>query len=220
MEERVHYGPRNEQDPPIDPEVWRKAKRLVTIYRPQLLIKPFEVRTKRWRKQILRKEDGFYYIDTSIYDDVQRKYQQRLGDRLNKWRIGHIEVIDIDVYTMRHRPFIHQVKCFGLFGDEEIHELQNKIIDSPIVQQIGPPYQKGADVHRATCITCFPTLGLTHHQDNPYPIIIHKELVTNRFKSRDSYIPILGVGLEQRFQNCMNVYVNIVTMIYKEQRIE
>ena len=33
----VHYGPVRKGEPNIDPEVWRKAKRLVQIYRPQLL---------------------------------------------------------------------------------------------------------------------------------------------------------------------------------------
>ena len=122
MEEdnNIHYGPVQQGEPNIDPEVWRKAKRLVQIYRPQLLQHPFLTVTKRWRKQIERDEEGWFYINDQIIEDARRKYERRLqfqadGPTKYLWHLAHIEVVSIDLYPKTRYDFQHEVNSPFLF---------------------------------------------------------------------------------------------------------
>lgn len=207
------YGPINQNDPDIDPEVWRKAKRLVQIYRPKLLRIPFVTKVKRWRHQITRDDDGIYNITNELYDYSNRRIHAKYPD----WEIGHVEVISIDVYPQERYKFHHEVKSDIFFEDGEWHVIQDQKIKPTILYQLGPPYQYDVQHNRNRCTTVFPTLNMTYHRENPQGIVAYKEFETRPWRLKDSYIPILGI--EQRFWGCLNVYVNMVVIMYQDQVI-
>lgn len=213
QEDNLTYGPVNENEPNIDPEVWRKAKRLVQIYRPQLLKQPFITKVKRWRHQITRDDDGIYYINSDIYDYANR----RIHARYPHWTIGYIEAISIDVYPKERYNYHQEVKNFHLFNDNEWHVVQDLRIIPTQLYQLGPAYQNNVQPNRNRCETVIPTLNMTFHRENPQGIVAYKPFETRPWKLKDSYIPILAI--EQRFWGCMNVYLNMAVIMYKDQTL-